>query len=395
MNDVVGNVSERCGSSVEGNPSERCRLKILLLGEYSNVHNTLAQGLRQLGHKVTVASNGDFWKDYPRDIDLARKQGKLGGLALLAKVYSLLPRWRGYDIVQLINPMFLELKAERIFPIYNYLRHHNKHVVLGAMGMDWYWVHECTYRKPLRYSDFNIGDMVRTDEPALREQRDWLGTEKERLNKLIAEDCDAIVTVLYEYDVCYRPYFPQKTWFIPFPLGPLGQQSPLSDSKPNGPLKLFIGISKGRSQYKGTDIMLRAAEDVQRKYPDRLKLVKAEGVPFAKYQEMMDGCDAIMDQLYSYTPAMNALLAMSKGIIVIGGGEPENYEILGETELRPIVNVQPTYDSVFQELEQLVLHPERITEMKHQSVEYVKRHHDYIKVARQYEALYQRLCAKP
>ena len=41
----------------------RASLKILLLGEYSNVHATLSDGLRQLGHKVTVMSNGDFWKD--------------------------------------------------------------------------------------------------------------------------------------------------------------------------------------------------------------------------------------------------------------------------------------------------------------------------------------------
>ncbi|MEE1338450.1 MAG: glycosyltransferase family 1 protein, partial [Muribaculaceae bacterium] len=44
-------------------------MKILLVGEYSNVHWTLAKGLRELGHTVTVASNGDFWKNYPRDID--------------------------------------------------------------------------------------------------------------------------------------------------------------------------------------------------------------------------------------------------------------------------------------------------------------------------------------
>ena len=54
-------------------------MKILLLGEYSNVHATLAKGLRKLGHKVTVASNGDLWKGYERDIDLARKDGKWGG----------------------------------------------------------------------------------------------------------------------------------------------------------------------------------------------------------------------------------------------------------------------------------------------------------------------------
>lgn len=52
-------------------------MRILLLGEYSNVHATLAAGLRRLGHEVVVASNGDFWKDYPRDTDLSRNAGAL------------------------------------------------------------------------------------------------------------------------------------------------------------------------------------------------------------------------------------------------------------------------------------------------------------------------------
>ena len=81
-------------------------MKILLIGEYSNVHNTLAHGLRELGHTVTVISNGDFWKNYPRDIDVSRRPGKLGGVLLLAKIYALLPRMRGYDIVQFTNPVF-------------------------------------------------------------------------------------------------------------------------------------------------------------------------------------------------------------------------------------------------------------------------------------------------
>lgn len=365
-------------------------MRILLLGEYSNVHATLAKGLRHLGHEVTVASNGDFWKDYPRDQDLTRSPGKLGGLTLMAKVATLLPRWRNYDIVQLINPMFLELQAERIFPIYHYLRHHNRRMVLCAMGMDYYWVSECTFRKPLRYSDFNVGEEVRTDECAVREQRDWLNTAKERLNKLIANDCDAIVAGLYDDYVCYEPYFAQKLRFIPFPLVCPSEQEPMNTTA-NSPLRLFIGISRGRSAYKGTDIMLRAAEAVRDKYPGRLEIVKAEGVPFTQYQQMMEGSDALMDQLYSYTPAMNALLAMSKGIVVIGGGEPENYDILGEQELRPIVNVQPSFESVCEELEKLVNHPECIPVLKRQGREYVHRHHDYLKVARHYEALYNQI----
>ena len=356
-------------------------MKILLIGEYSNVHATLAEGLRHLGHEVTVVSNGDFWKAYPRDIDVSRPAGRWGGLRLLTKIYTLLPRLRGYDVVQLINPMFFELKAERLFPLYRYLRRHNRKVFLGGFGMDWYWVHTCVTRKPLRYSDFNIGETLRTNPDALRERHDWLGTAKGRLNQWIANDCDGIITGLYEYWACYHPVFPQKTTFIPFPIRLPETQTPVT---PSSKVVIFIGINCERSAYKGTDIMLRAAQEVCRRYPQAMELRVAESVPFNKYQEMMDGADAILDQLYSYTPSMNPLLAMSKGIICIGGGEPENYEIINETALRPVINVAPTYDSVFHELEQLVLHPERIPELKRQSVAYVRKHHDYLKVAQQY-----------
>ena len=357
-------------------------MKILLIGEYSNVHATLAEGLRTLGHKVTVLSDGDGWKNYPRDIDVSREPNKPGGILLMAKLYTLLPKLRGYDVVQLINPMFFELKAERLFWFYRYLRKHNKRVFLGAFGMDYYWVHTCTYKKPLRYSDFNIGNEVRTDAEATRYQREWLGTAKEQLNKLIAHDCDGIIAGLYEYWVCYRPVFSDKTCFIPYPIKmpDIYHTERAQKSK----VVIFIGINRERSAYKGTDIMLQAAKDVQQNYPHLMRLNIAESVPFAEYSRTMEGSDAILDQLYAYTPSMNPLLAMSKGIICIGGGEPENYEIINETELRPIINVEPTYESVYHELEQLVLHPEHIPELKRQSVEYIKRHHDYMKVAKQY-----------
>ena len=58
--------------------------------------------------------------------------------------------------------------------------------------------------------------------------------------------------------------------------------------------------------------------------------------------------------------------------------------------MRPIVNGEPNYDSVYHELEQLVLHPERIPELKRQSVEYIKKHHDFIKVAMQYVDFWNR-----
>lgn len=334
------------------------KMKILLLGEYSNVHNTLAKGLRRLGHQVTVASDGDSWKDYPRDIDLKRDLcSRTGRISFLWRLMKALPSMRGYDIVQIINPIFFELKAERIMPFYRYLRRHNGKIVLGAFGMDYYWVNINTDIRPLRYSDFNIGERIRTDIEAQRFRDEWEGTPKEKLNREIASDCDGIVAGLYEYWATYNevPELRDKMHFIPFPIE-MPENSPVTYD--GGPLKIFAGISRGRSAYKGTDIMLAAAHEVQKRHPGLVELQIAEGVPFEQYSRMMEGSDAILDQLYSYTPSMNSLLAMSKGIIDIGGGEPENYDILGENELRPIVNVQPDFESVVREIEQLVLHPE-------------------------------------
>lgn len=368
-------------------------MRILLLGEFSNVHWTLAEGLRTLGHEVMVVSNGDFWKDYPRDIDVSRKEGKLGGVLLIAKLLKLLPRFRNYDIVQLINPMFFELKAKHIFLIYKYLRKHNKCVVLAAFGMDYYWVSTCSGSMPLRYSDFNIGKRLRTNYNAVKERKDWMGTEKENLNKFIAEDCDQVVAGLYEYWVCYHPLFPRKTTFIPFPI--YTADKPFTPHRANDKLKIFIGISRHRSEYKGTDIMLKAAQDIQKQYPDKLELKLANGVPFNEYVGLMQGCDAIMDQLYSYTPSMNPLEAMSRGIICVGGGEPENYEIIHEKTLHPIINVEPDYESCRAALERLLSYShEEIVSLQIDSIAYVKKHHDHIKVARQYEKLYNKLLAK-
>ena len=258
---------------------------------------------------------------------------------------------------------------------------------MGAFGMDYYWVKVNREQRPMRYSDFNIGDKVRTDAVAQADVDTWIGTDAERLCRYVAQDSDAIVAGLYEYWITYQlaedGVLKNKTTFIPFPI-PENQPCSAQGDR----IKIFVGISKGRSQYKGTDIMLRAARRLEQAYPDKVELLVAEGVPFEQYKSMMDGSDAILDQLYSYTPAMNALLAMSKGIVCVGGGEQEHYDILEENELRPIVNVEPDEESVYNSLEQLVLHPERLPELKRQSVEYVRKHHNVEKVAKEYERLY-------
>jgi hypothetical protein len=302
-----------------------------------------------------------------RDIDIRRGSGPLAGIRHLIRLTSLLPRFRGYDIVQLINPDCFGLKAEREYPFYRFLRRHNRKVVAGAFGCDWYWVDDGLHYKTFRYGDFYIGETMRTDAAAQTFIDEYCDTPKGDYTRYVMEDADWIPTCLYEYQACYGHYFPNKSLYIPLPIeADYNQPVHTFDGQR---IRFFIGIDRARSQYKGTDIMLQALSDIVGKHPDKAEMIKVESLPYQEYQATMNACDVMLDQLYSYTPSMNSLLAMSKGIIVVGGGEPENYEILNETELRPIINVEPTYDSVCQQLEWLLDNMHLINQLKNDSIE--------------------------
>ena len=48
-------------------------MKILLLGEYSNLHNSLKQALLKKGYEVLLVGNGDGFKKYETDVLIKSK----------------------------------------------------------------------------------------------------------------------------------------------------------------------------------------------------------------------------------------------------------------------------------------------------------------------------------
>ena len=127
--------------------------------------------------------------------------------------------------------------------------------------------------------------------------------------------------------------------------------------------------------------MLNVLQKLARDYPDTVKIAKAVSVPYQEYKQMMYGSDILLDQLYSYTPGMNGLIAMAKGLVVIGGGEPEMYDLMGEQENRPIINVLPDEQDIYQKAESLIMHRESLEQRSLNSRHFVEKHHDHIKVA--------------
>ena len=106
-------------------------MKILLLGDYSGLHVNLAEGLRVLGHDVVVASDGNGYKNYYRDIDISWS-GKWRYVVMIKKLLTIFPRFVGYDIVQLIGMPFLGLRPLNNAIVFWFLKMFNKQVCLGS-----------------------------------------------------------------------------------------------------------------------------------------------------------------------------------------------------------------------------------------------------------------------
>ena len=85
-------------------------MNILLLGEFSGVHAGLKEGLSALGHEITLASTSDGYKKI-RGADISfdpKLSGIAGKIENRLRPLAALPRLRGFDVVQLINPFVFD-----------------------------------------------------------------------------------------------------------------------------------------------------------------------------------------------------------------------------------------------------------------------------------------------
>lgn len=361
-----------------------CNMKILLVGEYSRLHLTLAEGLRSLGYEVLLASDGDGHKQYERDIDLTRKgSGVIDTVKAFWKIYKAFRQFKDYDVVQIINPCFLTLSVSANRYFFNQLKKKNKKIFLGAFGDDSFWIKACLSNSKLRYSEFFV-DGKPTHLAFNKKLIDrWINTASEDLNKYIADRVDGVIACLYEYYISYEDGYADKLIYIPLPIN-CEKIEIRGVSKNIDRIKFFIGIDKNRSEYKGTDLMKKVLLNFVERHPEETDVAIVESVSYKEYQELMKNSHVVLDQLYSYSPSMNPLQAMASGKVVISGGEPEIYELMGHVTNRPIINVYPTEKGIECALEEVLENKKQLAEWSRRGRSFVEEFHDHIKVAEQY-----------
>lgn len=373
---------------------ETRRYKILFVGDASNYFRCLAEGLRRLGHEVTVASSGSGWLNTERDIDLSRPfNNKLGGLLLWLKARWLLrKRLAGHDIAVVNGVCFMLLRPGRLARAFDSLKRRNGHIFMSALGTDPYYVEACLSDDYLRYNEFMVnGEPSPLFKAKPMWARQWTTPELKSLVSKIYSESEGVLPCLYEYhESCRRVLPPEKVEYIGIPIDTASiafEPIPKKVEK----VKFFLGRHRDRQMEKGTDILERVVARVVRAYPDRAELTIVENRPYDEYLQLLREAHVVIDQLYSYTPATNALLAMAMGKVVVSGAEPEFYDFISEKELKPIINPIPGDEQdLYNKLEQLVLHPEQLSGLGSQSREFVVKHNDVIAVANRF----LRFCTK-
>lgn len=396
-------------------------MKILLIGEASFLHNTLKKGLVERGHRVTTMSDGNGWHDAPRDIDLRRdgRWGKLGGLRVVWQLLRHLPQLCGNDVVQIHNYQFVPLMYRWNTLLLRFLKLTNRRVVKGCFGDDPQIFRRQAQGVPAYSDTYWSGQLQNADQ-----HRDRIAEVVEHGAEAswrkTTHMADALVACLYEYWLDYNePPYAEKLHYIPLPIECeemvrwcdgekvkcVGNDTP-SPSQPNDSqlptnlttspphhLTILIGLQPKRDFMKGAMKIATFVEEVARRHLGKVQIKYVEGVPYDEYMHLLAEADVLVDQLYSYTPSMNSLAAMARGTVVIGGGEEEYYEFIGEKTLRPIINVRPDVpdEENIAAIERALFTDDMLERMAQESIQFVHKYHDYRLVAKQYEQLYYSL----
>ncbi len=368
-------------------------MKILFLGDSSNYHRCVAGALARMGHDVTVASDGSGWMQTGRDIDLSRTEGLWGGLKLCCRLHRLcMSDFKGYDVVQLHDPVFARLKPHRLRPIFEKIRKANGKVFLTSLANDTPYVGMCLDPNgPLRYNEYRV-DGAPTPGAIERPQIEWAWTHPplSDLTRYIHERVDGCLTALYEYHIAMETAFDsQSLAYAGIPIEMPASSAGIEHIE--GPVRIMAACHKGREKEKGFDVLLEAINRVVAANPGKATVDLVQNAPFDAFQRTLESAHIVVDQLYSYSPATTALMAMAKGKAVVSGGEEDFYRFIGESELRPIINPDPRDISAFErQLDFLINHTDALMSLMKQGPEFVSRHNSAELVAHRMLALWEK-----
>lgn len=379
-------------------------MKILLVGEYSRLHNSLKEGLAALGHEVIIVGCGDKFKKFPVDFSIyaqicnnnktanflfksIRKVTSLDfeKIEKAIRFYLLLPKLNDFNHVQLINSDALETYPILSRFLYKKLFKKIKSRSLLICGdevpvVDYWFQNELKYSVLTPYFEDNslknrFQFPLKYRKESYRKTFEWL---KENCQKLITSDLD------YEIPMQKMGF---TTTFVPNPINT--DKIVFQPLEKSDKIIIFLGINRLSYLKKGINYFEKALEIVRKKYANKVEIIVTENIPYKDYISIYNKAHILLDQVFAYDQGYNALEAMAKGKVVFTGAETEflNQYQLQEDEI--CINALPDENKIAAKLSYLIEHPEKIIAISKNARNFIEKQHDYKTIATKYLACWE------
>ncbi|NDP27190.1 MAG: glycosyltransferase family 4 protein [Flavobacterium sp.] len=371
-------------------------MRILLIGEYSRFHNSLKEGLQELGHDVFIVSNSDFRKfpvDFSTDskfcntkfINIFRQSifrlfsFDIATLEIGLRFYLLLNNFKNFDIVQLIseNPIKTTKKIE-LFLLKKIFNKNSKIFLLscGADFLNMKYDLEHKNKKSILWPFFKDPNLIKEYASYF----DLLKENHKKIHEFVLTNCNGIIATDFDYTEATKNN-PKYLGLIPYPIN--FNKINFEKLEIKDKIILFLGANKFNYHQKGIPYFEKALTIIKEKYNSKVELIIAENIPYNQYITLYDKAHILLDQVYAYDQGYNALEAMAKGKVVFTGAEQEfsDYYKLSE---RVCVNAKPDVDYLVNELSLLIENPDEIIAMGKRARAFIEKEHHYIKIAEKY-----------
>lgn len=359
-------------------------MKVLLVGEFSKLHNNLQHGLRELGVDVVTANFGDFFKKFHSDMKLFKiPKGKK--YDFLRNEYSkyIYHKFIQYDVIQFISERQLcaDYGFEKHLPVA--LVKNAKLSVLLLAG--------CNYQ-------FSVADRILPITPCAEcikyDKKKKYGCEHRydtKIRKLayaMQKNVDVIVPTAYEFYLCN-----QDSEFKDKIVDPIDYPIIVGkEKKHHFNDKLLVYHPLNREGAKGTVMIRKAFRILQQRYGEQAEFIIKGNMPFDEYSEFMKSVDIIVDEKNGITFGMATLMAMEEGKIVVTNNYRNTIECAQYQHIKeaPAFETGTTVEQIVDNLSYVIENKKMFDKIAKQGHDFVARYHDDKVIAKRFLDLYER-----
>lgn len=357
-------------------------MRILFIGDYSDIHSTIARQLRQQGLSVTLLS-GEIADGKDNNISIPRRKGLTGGISYLYKLFNLLPQLKGYDIVQLISSKFFNLSPGKNKYFFERLQQQNGSLFLTLASNDHFYVKACHDAGLFRFSEFKVGNELTEfakDDPNYFYP--WISRKYGHWAEYLAEKIDGAISVRPELDMALRSQLGDKLTFANYPVEV--ENFPFLPLELEGPVRFFFNMNISTAVQKGSVPLLSMIKSLEREMPDKITVDVARNISPQEYQNKLRQAHVFIDRFYSYSPSKEALEAMALGKVAATGAQPEYFDYIGERDNNSIIPLSFPENDMSDRLRQIILNPQQLKEMSREGRRIVKKNNDVKIVAERF-----------